>query len=74
MIKKEVESDLVDAYLLFVKFKLTNQIQNSGEGDPSFVNPDILGPEEATRLRKGMRVIEAFQKYIHEVLLFGQPI
>jgi CBS domain-containing protein len=72
IIKREVEEELVDAYLLFVKFRVMNQIEQP-EASANHINPDVLDAEEAGRLRKGMRVVESFQKYINEILLFGQP-
>jgi len=33
----------------------------------------MLSGEESGRLRKAMRTVETFQKYLHEVVLFGQP-
>jgi CBS domain-containing protein len=72
VIKRDVEEELVDAYLLFVKFRVMNQIEQP-EASANHINPDTLDAEEAGRLRKGMRVVESFQKYINEILLFGQP-
>ncbi len=76
VIKKEMEIDLADAYLTLVRFRIINQINNSegGAGNMSYLKPDMLGSEEQGKLRKAMRTVEAFQKYIQEVLLFGQPI
>jgi CBS domain-containing protein len=74
VIKKEVEEELTEAYLVFVKFRIMNQIEFGGGGDLSYINPDMLGAEDAARLRKAMRSVEGFQKYISELLLFGQPL
>jgi signal-transduction protein with cAMP-binding, CBS, and nucleotidyltransferase domain len=74
LIKRETEEELVDAYLLFVKFRVMNQINEPDSANANHINPDTLDSEEAGRLRKGMRVVESFQKYINEVLLFGQPL
>ncbi|HME41907.1 MAG TPA: DUF294 nucleotidyltransferase-like domain-containing protein [Syntrophorhabdales bacterium] len=73
IIKGEVEEELIDAYLLFVKFRVMNQLNEPDSANANHVNPDTLDPEEAGRLRRGMRVVESFQKYINEILLFGQP-
>ncbi len=73
LIKRELEEELVDAYFLFVKFRVMNQIHEPDSNDANHVEPDALDPEEAATLRKGMRVVESFQKYVSEMLLFGQP-
>lgn len=73
IIKHELEEELVDAYLLFVKFRVMNQLSVPDSADANHIDPDKLDPDEAGRLRKSMRVVESFQKYIHEILLFGQP-
>ncbi len=73
MISKDTEGDLVDAYLLFVRIRIMNQLKGAN-GGANFINPELLGNEETARLRKAMRAVEAFQKYIHEIILFGQPI
>ena len=73
VIKREVEEELVDAYLLFVRLRVMNQVKEPDSNNANHINPDTLDPEEAGRLRKGMRVVESFQKYINEILLFGQP-
>lgn len=72
IITRDVEGDLTEAYLVFVKFRLMNQIESGGEGDLSYVSPEMLGAEDASRLRRAMRSIEGFQKYVNELLLFGQ--
>ncbi len=76
VIKKEMEAELIEAYLTFVRFRITNQINARSENIPStsFVDPGLFGPEGMDRLRKAMRSVEAFQKYIQETLLFGQPL
>ena len=74
IINKDMGIDLIDGYLVFVKFRLINQIRNKGVADLSYLRPDLLGPEGQEGLRKAMKVVEALQKYIQEVLLFGQPI
>jgi CBS domain-containing protein len=73
IIKSGVEEELVDAYLLFARFRVMNQLNEQDSADANHINPDVLDSEEAGRLRRGMRVVESFQKYINEILLFGQP-
>lgn len=76
VIRKDMERDLVDAYLIFVRFRLLNQINNK-EGEQAnmnFLNPAGLSEDDQGKLRKAMRTVESFQKYIQERLLFGQPI
>jgi signal-transduction protein with cAMP-binding, CBS, and nucleotidyltransferase domain len=72
IIKRELEEELVEAYLLFVVLRVMNQIEQP-EASANHINPDALDAEVAGRLRKGMRVVESFQKYLNEILLFGQP-
>lgn len=74
VITRDVEQELTEAYLVFVKFRVMNQIEFGGDGDLSFINPEMLGTDDATRLRKAMRSVEGFQKYINELLLFGQSL
>jgi CBS domain-containing protein len=76
VIRKEMETDLMDAYLIFVKFRLHNQIGNKevSQGDMNYLNPASLSEDDQVKLRKAMRTVESFQKYIQERLLFGQPI
>jgi signal-transduction protein with cAMP-binding, CBS, and nucleotidyltransferase domain len=76
VIKKEMETDLMDAYLIFVRFRLHNQIGNKevSQGDMNYLNPANLSEDDQVKLRKAMRTVESFQKYIQERLLFGQPI
>jgi CBS domain-containing protein len=76
VLKKEMEEDLVDAYLTFVRFRIINQIHLREEGgmNLNYLKPDMLGPEEQEKLRRAMRAVEALQKYIQEVLLFGQGL
>jgi CBS domain-containing protein len=79
IIKKDVENDLTEAYLTFVKFRVMSQIQkrdnnSSNIMDMNYVRPDMLGPEEQEKMRKAMKAVESLQKYIEEVLLFGQPL
>jgi CBS domain-containing protein len=77
VIKKEMENDLIDAYLTFVRFRIMNQINsrvdgNNTPGAANHINPDALRPDEQEKIRKSMKSVEALQKYIQEVLLFGQ--
>lgn len=74
VIKKDVEEELIDAYLLFVKFRLKNQLEQPENPTSNHINPEEISVDDAGRLRKSMRVVESFQKYINEVLLFGQPL
>lgn len=75
VIKKDMERDLVDAYLVFVRLRLLNQVNNKGEqSNMNFLNPAGLSEDDQGKLRKAMRTVESFQKYIQERLLFGQPI
>ncbi len=76
IIKKEMEASLADAYFTFVRYRIINQINSRDEGgkNSNFLRPDMLGPDEQERLRRAMKSVEAFQKYIQETLLFGQPI
>ncbi|HVN96625.1 MAG TPA: putative nucleotidyltransferase substrate binding domain-containing protein [Syntrophorhabdaceae bacterium] len=74
VIKKDMEKDLIDAYCIFVRFRLMNQI---GAGDANvqdahYLRPDMLGQGEQEKLRKAMKTVESFQKYMQETLLFGQ--
>lgn len=76
VIKKDMEEDIVAAYLIFVRFRIMNQIANR-DGNLAQMNhlrPDMLGADEQTKLRKAMRTVEAFQKYIKDTLLFGQSL
>jgi CBS domain-containing protein len=78
-IKKDMENDLTEAYLTFVKFRVMNQIRKRNENsssiaDTNYVRPDMLGPEEQEKMRKAMKAVESLQKYIEEILLFGQPL
>jgi signal-transduction protein with cAMP-binding, CBS, and nucleotidyltransferase domain len=76
IIKKDMERDLTDAYLVFVRLRLLNQINNKGgeQSNMNFLNPADLREDDQGMLRKAMRTVEGFQKYIQERLLFGQPI
>lgn len=76
VIKKEMETDLIDAYLIFVKLRLQNQInnKNGNQSNMNFLYPSNLSEDEQGKLRKAMRTVENFQKFIQERLLFGQPI
>jgi signal-transduction protein with cAMP-binding, CBS, and nucleotidyltransferase domain len=72
-----MENDLIDAYLTFVRFRIMNQVNSRTEGNnlpgaANHINPEMLRPDEQERIRKAMKSVEALQKYIQEVLLFGQ--
>ncbi len=77
IIKKEMENDLIDAYLTFVRFRIMNQINSRADGNnapraANHINPEMLRSDEQEKIRKAMKSVEALQKYIQEVLLFGQ--
>ncbi|HPU29954.1 MAG TPA: putative nucleotidyltransferase substrate binding domain-containing protein [Syntrophorhabdaceae bacterium] len=80
VIKKEMYNDLVDAYLTFVRIRLLNQIsiRNSGNGElitnTNYIDPNVLSPEEKEKVRRSMKTVEALQKYIQDLLLFGQSL
>jgi CBS domain-containing protein len=76
IIKKDMEMDLTEAYLVFVKFRLVNQINRMENGglQRNFVEPGMLGGEGEERLHKAMKTVEAFQKYMQETQLFGQAM
>ncbi|OPY71716.1 MAG: putative nucleotidyltransferase substrate binding domain protein [Syntrophorhabdus sp. PtaU1.Bin058] len=76
IIKKDMEKDLTDAYFTFVRFRIISQINYRADNtkNMNYLKPDMLGPEEQERLRKAMKAVEAFQKYIQETQLFGQPL
>ena len=77
VIKKDMESDLTDAYLILVKFRIMNQVNSKeveNHMDLSYIRPDILDLQDQEKLRKAMRAVEALQKYIQSVLLFGQAV
>lgn len=73
MMKKETASDLIESYLLFARFRIMNQLGHKGDDGLNYIDPAMLSGEESGRLRKAMRTVETFQKYLHEVVLFGQP-
>ncbi len=73
MIKKEMAEELTEAFLLFAGLRTKNQLDNAS-GGANFISPETLDGEEVGRVRKAMRSVEAFQKYIHEIILFGQPL
>jgi len=77
IIKREMENDLIDAYLTFVRFRIMNQINNRTDGNnnpgaANHINPGTLRPDEQEKIRKAMKSVESLQKYIQEVLMFGQ--
>jgi signal-transduction protein with cAMP-binding, CBS, and nucleotidyltransferase domain len=76
IIRKEMESSLTDAYFTFVRYRIINQINyRDDEGKSSnFLRPDMLGPDEQERLRRAMKAVETFQKFIQETLLFGEAV
>ncbi|MHB8109030.1 MAG: DUF294 nucleotidyltransferase-like domain-containing protein [Syntrophorhabdaceae bacterium] len=76
IIRKDVENALTDAYFTFVKYRIINQMNARDEGGKSsnFLRPDMIGPDEQERLRRAMKSVESFQKFIQETLLFGQSM
>lgn len=76
VIKKEMESDLIDAYFTFVRFRIISQMnyRTDNTKDRNYLRPDMLGPDEQEKLRKAMKTVEAFQKFIQETQLFGQML
>ncbi|MCX5804964.1 MAG: DUF294 nucleotidyltransferase-like domain-containing protein [Proteobacteria bacterium] len=79
VITTEMEKNLIDAYLTFVTFRIMNQIEKSKDNnnnisDANHIKPDMLGQKAREEMRRAMKSVEALQKYIEEVLLFGQPI
>jgi CBS domain-containing protein len=76
IIRKEMENSLMDAYFTFVRYRIINQINyRDDEGKISnFLRPDMLGPDEQERLRRAMKAVETFQKFIQETLLFGEAV
>ena len=75
IIKKDMDKDLIDAYFTFVRFRIISQINHRADNtkNMNYLKPGMLGPEEQERLRKAMKAVESFQKYIQETQLFGQP-
>jgi signal-transduction protein with cAMP-binding, CBS, and nucleotidyltransferase domain len=74
VVKKETASDLIEAYLLFARFRIMSQIGQEGGDGQNYIDPARLAGEESGKLRKAMKTVEAFQKYLHEVVLFGEPL
>jgi signal-transduction protein with cAMP-binding, CBS, and nucleotidyltransferase domain len=74
MMTKEMAEDLIEAYLLFARFRILNQLSHTGQGSMNYVDPASLSPEESGKLRRAMKTVETFQKYLHEMVLFGQPL
>jgi len=73
MMTKEMADDLIEAYLLFARFRIVNQLSHTGPGSMNYVDPASLNSEEMGKLRRAMKTVETFQKYLHEMVLFGQP-
>ncbi len=74
MMTKEMAEDLIEAYLLFARFRILNQLSHTGQGSMNYVDPGSLSSEESGKLRRAMKTVETFQKYLHEMVLFGQPL
>jgi signal-transduction protein with cAMP-binding, CBS, and nucleotidyltransferase domain len=73
MMTKEMADELIEAYLLFARLRIVNQLEHTGAGSMSYVDPASLSTEETGKLRRAMKTVETFQKYLHEMVLFGQP-
>ena len=65
---------MIEAYLLFARFRIMGQIGTEGQDGQNYVDPARLAAEESGKLRKAMKAVESFQKYLHEVVLFGEPL
>jgi signal-transduction protein with cAMP-binding, CBS, and nucleotidyltransferase domain len=75
MVSKDTAEDLIDAYLLFARFRLMKQMEGATRRDGlNYLDPALQSVDEAGRLRKAMRTVETFQKYLQQVILFGQPL
>lgn len=80
IIRKDMHNDLIDAYLTFVRIRLLNQIKIKQEGNReaisnnNYIDPDMFGSEEKEKIRKAMKTVEALQKFMQELLLFGQSL
>ena len=75
MVKKDTAEDLIEAYLLFARYRIMKQIEGAALHDGlNYLDPALLGSDEAGRLRKAMRTVETFQKYLQQVILFGQSL
>ena len=75
MVKKDTAEDLIEAYLLFARYRMMKQIEGEAPHDGlNYLDPALLGSDEAGRLRKAMRTVETFQKYLQQVILFGQSL
>ena len=74
MMSKEMAEDLIEAYLLFARFRILNQLSHTGQGSTNYIDPASLSSEESAKLRRAMKTVETFQKYLHEMVLFGQPL
>ena len=74
VVKKDTASDLIEAYLLFARFRIMGQIGTEGQDGQNYIDPARLATEESGKLRKAMKAVESFQKYLHEVVLFGEPL
>jgi len=65
VIKRDVEEELIDAYLLFVKFRLKNQLEQPENPTSNHISPEEIGAEDAGRfaIDEGGRVVpEIYQR------------
>lgn len=69
---KELEEELTEAYVVFMKSRLLGQIPFQSEGDLSYISPEMLDVNHSSKLRKAMRSVEGFQKYVNESLRLRQ--
>ena len=74
VITREVEEELTEAYLVFMKCRLSAQIQSEGREDLSYVDPRTLDAEDAFMLRKAMGSVEGFQKHVNELRPLRQAV
>lgn len=74
VITSEVEEELTEAYLVFMKSRLSAQSQSDGREDLTYLDPQTLGAEDAFMLRKAMGSVEGFQKYINELRPLRQAV
>ena len=75
MVKKDTAEDLIEAYLLFARLRIMKQIEETAQHDGlNYLDPALLSTDEAGKLRKAMRTVETFQKYLQQVILFGQSL
>jgi CBS domain-containing protein len=74
VIAREVEEELTEAYLVFMRLRITAQIECDGREDLSYVDPQTLDAEDAFSLRKAMGLVEGLQKYVNELRPLRQAV